>query len=94
MDIFLRLEIDGWTIHSGRVGEREIDFVCDRAGERIYVQAAYLLPDDTTRKREFGSLLEVKDAWPKFVVSMDPLHADESGVRHLSLRNFLSGGYA
>ena len=92
--VFLRLELDGWTIRSGRVGEREIDFVCDRAGERIYVQAAYLLPDEGTRRREFGSLLEVKDAWPKFVVSMDPLLADESGVRHLSLRSFLAGGYA
>jgi len=90
---FLRLESDGWTIRSGRVGDREIDFVCDRAGERIYVQVAYLVADESTRNREFGSLLAVSDAWPKFVVSMDPILADERGVRHLSLRAFLLGDY-
>jgi predicted AAA+ superfamily ATPase len=91
--VFLRLLIDGWSVHSGRAGDREIDFVCDRAGERIYVQAAYLIADESTRAREFGSLLGIHDAWPKYVVSMDPLRADESGVRHLGLRAFLAGAY-
>ncbi|MEI6386165.1 MAG: ATP-binding protein [Spirochaetota bacterium] len=91
--VFLRLELDGWEIHSGRSGSREIDFVCDRAGQRIHVQACYLLADETTREREFGALLELDDAWPKFVVSMDPIQADERGVRHLSLRSFLLGEY-
>ncbi len=92
--VFLRLEVDGWTVRSGRVGDREVDFVCDRAGERIYVQVAYLIADESTRRREFGSLLAVADAWPKFVVSMDPIRADEQGVRHLSLRSFLLGNYS
>ena len=91
--VFLRLEFDGWTVHSGRVGAREVDFVCDRSGQRIHVQAAYLLADEATREREFGALLELGDAWPKFVVSMDPLQADERGIRHLSLRGFLRGDY-
>lgn len=91
--VFLRLELDGWTVRSGRVGPREVDFVCDRAGARIHVQATYLLADEATREREFGSLLELDDAWPKFVVSMDPIQADERGVRHLSLRSFLLGEY-
>lgn len=91
--VFLRLELDGWTVRSGRVGAREIDFVCDKGGERIYVQASYLLADEATREREFGALLSIEDAWPKLVVSMDPLLADERGVRHLSLRRFLSGDY-
>ena len=91
--VFLRLELDGWTINSGRVGTREIDFICDRGTERIHVQACYLVADGATREREFGALLELKDAWPKFVVSMDPIQADELGVKHLSLRSFLLGDY-
>jgi uncharacterized protein len=91
--VFLRLELDGWTVRSGRSGAREIDFACERAGKRIYVQACYLIADDETREREFGALLGTGDAWPRFVVSMDPLQADERGVRHLSLRAFLLGGY-
>ncbi|TXT49280.1 MAG: putative ATPase (AAA+ superfamily) [Spirochaetes bacterium] len=91
--VFLRLELDGWTIRSGRVGAREVDFVCDRGIERMYVQACYLLADEAVREREFGALLEVRDAWPKFLVSMDPLQADERGVRHLPYRSLLKGEY-
>lgn len=91
--VFLRLELDGWTIRSGRAGTREIDFACERGGSRIYVQASYLLADESTREREFGALLATGDVWPRFVVSMDPIQADERGVRHISLRDFLLGKY-
>jgi hypothetical protein len=90
--VYLKLAGEGWDIRSGRAGDREIDFVCDRSGTRIYVQAAYLVPDGTTREREFGSLLDLRDAWPRYVVSMDPLRADYEGVRHLGLREFLRAG--
>jgi len=89
--VFLKLAGDGWDLRSGRIGDREIDFVCERNGERQYVQAAYLVPDGPTREREFGSLLALRDAWPKTVVSMDPLRADHKGVRHRGLREFLAG---
>ncbi len=42
-------------------------------GDRLYVQAAYLIPDDRVRDREFGNLLMVSDNYPKKVVSMDPV---------------------
>lgn len=90
--VFLKLADEGWHIRSGRTGEREIDFVCDRAGNRMYVQAAYLLPDGATREREFASLLALRDAWPRCVVSLDPLRAGQEGVRHLGLREFLLAG--
>jgi hypothetical protein len=88
--VYLKLAGDGWDIRSGRVGDREIDFVCERGNERQYVQAAYLVPDGDTREREFGALLALRDAWPKTVVSMDPLRADYEGVRHVGLREYLA----
>lgn len=91
--VFLRLEIDGWTVHSGRAGNREIDFVAEREGKRIYVQASYLIAGEVTREREFGALMDAPEAWPRFVVSMDPIRADQGGIRHLSLRSFLLGAY-
>ena len=88
-----RLLVDGWTVTTGDVGGREIDFVCHRGEERLYVQACYLLADPATRAREFGSLLAIDDNHSKVVVSLDPLLADERGIAHLHLRTFLRDGW-
>jgi predicted AAA+ superfamily ATPase len=91
--VYLRLLADGWDVDHGAIGDREIDFVCDRGGERLYVQAAYVLADAATRDREFGNLLAVRDNHPKAVVSMDPLVSDREGVRHIRVRDFLRDGF-
>jgi uncharacterized protein len=92
--VYLRLIADGWKVSSGALGDREIDFVADNGGDRIYVQAAYLVGDTATRQREFGNLLDIADNFPKLVVSMDPVTADFKGVRHLKLRDFVRDGWS
>ena len=71
----------------------EIDFVCtQKAGtKRVYIQASYIIADDSTRLREFGKLHKIKDNYPKYVISMTPLvtRNDENGITHMHLRNFL-----
>lgn len=88
-----RLLVDGWAVSTGDLGGREIDFVCERGADRLYLQAAYVMPDAATREREFGNLLAIPDNHPKAVVSMDPLTRDDRGVRHLALRAFLRDGW-
>ncbi len=90
--VFNRLVVDGWQVTTGFSGDKEIDFVCVRGTERAYVQATYLMPESTTRAREFGNLLSIRDNHPKYVVSLDPFQSDERGVRHLALRAFLRDG--
>ncbi|MCL2404662.1 MAG: ATP-binding protein [Defluviitaleaceae bacterium] len=58
----------GYKICVGRVGEKEIDFVGEKNGDKLYIQVCYLLDKESTILREFGSLLEVKDNYPKFVL--------------------------
>ena len=83
----------GYKVNVGQLQAGEIDFVCTKkAGtERIYVQVAYVIADDTTREREFGNLHNIKDNYPKYVVSMTPgvTRNDNNGITHLNLRNFL-----
>ena len=79
----------GWRTTVGRLGDREIDFVCERAGERRYVQVAYLMPTPETREREFGSLEAIGDQWPKLVLSLDRRDMGRNGVRHRYLPDFL-----
>lgn len=64
----------GYQVYVGQLQAGEIDFVCTKpGGERIYVQASYIIADDATREREFGNLRAIKDNYPKYVISMTPL---------------------
>lgn len=83
----------GYDVTVGQLQAGEIDFVCRKPeGQRIYVQASYMIVDDTTREREFGNLRAIKDNYPKYVISMTPLvtKADDNGITHLHLRKFLT----
>lgn len=89
--VYLKLIQDRWSVTVGVLGDREIDFVGKRGDEVIYVQAALTVASEETYLREFGNLLRIDDNHPKYVVSLDPVRADERGVRHLGLREFLLG---
>ena len=58
----------GYKVCVGRVGEREIDFIGEMNGEKLYLQVCYLLMGESTIEREFGSLLDIKDNYPKIVL--------------------------
>ena len=91
--IYQHLVSLGYKVNVGQLQAGEIDFVCTKkaGAKRMYIQAAYVIADSETREREFGNLHNIKDNYPKFVVSMTPLltHNDDNGITHLHLRNFL-----
>lgn len=91
--VYQHLVSMGYKVNVGQLQAGEIDFVCiKKAGtKRIYIQTAYLIANDETREREFGNLHNIKDNYPKYVVSMTPgvTRSDDNGVTHLHLRNFL-----
>ena len=85
----------GYEVTVGQLQAGEIDFVCmSPQGQRVYVQASYIIADDATREREFGNLRAIKDNYPKYVISMTPLvtRQDSDGITHLHLRRFLTKG--
>ena len=79
----------GYSVTVGKVGEREIDFVCERHGEKCYIQVTYLLAAEETVQREFGVYEHVQDNFPKYVVSLDEFDMSRNGVRHYNIRDFL-----
>ena len=91
--IYQHLVSLGYKVNVGQLQAGEIDFVCTKkaGAKRIYIQAAYIVADSETREREFGNLHNIKDNYPKYVVSMTPLvtRNDDNGITHLHLRNFL-----
>lgn len=88
--VFLHLRIAGYDVTVGSEGGRKIDFIAGRGGERIYVQVAYLLEKPETAEREFGNLLEIRDNFPKYVVTMDELNETDSylGIHRIHVKDF------
>ena len=87
--IFMELLRRNYTVTVGRIGEKEIDFVCDCRGERLYIQVTYLLASEETVAREFGVYDGVRDNFPKYVVSLDELDMSRDGIKHRNIRDFL-----
>ena len=89
--VYLDLKRKGYAVFVGQIGQKEIDFMAEKNGERLYVQVAYMLTDQQTIDREFGNLLLIADNYPKYVVTMDEISAgkDYKGIRQMHLRDFL-----
>ena len=89
--VYLHLKNLGYKISVGTLPNGEIDFVAEKGGTSVYIQVAYLVADDKTMEREFGNMLKIKDNYPKYVISMNPMSRPQNyeGIKHLTLRQFL-----
>jgi hypothetical protein len=89
--IMLHLKICNYELNTGLEKDKEVDFVCNKEGKHIYVQATYQVSDEKVFTREFGNLQMIRDNYPKYVISMDPVKWDSyEGILHIQLREFLS----
>ena len=93
--VYKQLCFLGYEVHVGVLNAGEVDFVCTKPGKTVYVQASYMISEESTRQREFGPLEKIRDNHPKYVISATPLltQRDENGITHLSLRKFLKEGF-
>ena len=88
--VFLELKRREYKVYIGKLDSREIDFIAEKQGKKIYVQVAYKLENEATVHREFSPLLAVSDQYPKYVVTMDEFwKEDVEGVKHLQIHDFL-----
>ncbi len=89
--VFSHLKTLGYKLSVGVLRNLEIDFIAEKSDEKIYIQVAYLITDEKVKQREFGNLLQIKDNYPKYVVSLDPVQIGGiQGVKHIHLREFLT----
>lgn len=87
--VYLELIRRGYVVTVGRTGNKEIDFVCHKKSEKLYVQVTYLLASEETIQREFTAYDNIKDNFPKYVVSMDEFDMSQNGIKHRHIRDFL-----
>lgn len=88
--VYMELLRRGYKVTVGRIGDKEIDFVCRKQNNKLYVQVTYILASLETIEREFSVLEQIPDNFPKYVVSMDELDMSRNGIKHCNIRKFLT----
>lgn len=87
--VFTELVSRGYEVFVGKQGQREVDFVARDVNGLEYFQVSYLLADDSTVEREFGSLEAIGDNYPKTVLSLDRFDRSRNGIHHCNLIDWL-----
>lgn len=88
--VYMELLRRGYAVTVGKAGDKEIDFVCQKQDQKLYVQVCYLLASEETINREFGVYTSIPDNFPKYVVSMDDIDMSRNGIKHRKIRDFLT----
>ena len=87
--VFMELIRRGYKVTVGITNSKEIDFVCEKKNEKLYIQVCYLLASEETIEREFSVFKSIKDNYPKYVLSLDEYDMSRDGVKHKNVRDFL-----
>lgn len=89
--VYLELVRRGYDVYIGKLGALEVDFIAIKAEKRMYIQVAYTVELERTVQRECAPLLAIRDAYPKYIVSMDSRFRDSiEGVLHINMLQFLT----
>lgn len=90
--VFLELKRRGYDVYIGKNDTKEIDFIAVRLSEKVYVQVCVQLPENSDR--EVGNLMEIRDHYPKYVVTMNSMDVGiENGIKIVHLADFLLAEY-
>ena len=79
----------GYETYIGKIKNGEIDFIATKTNEKMYIQVTYLLTDENVIKREFGAFNEIKDNYPKYVLSLDKADFSQNGIIHKNIIDWL-----
>lgn len=87
--VYIELLRRGYKVTVGKMADKEIDFVCEKQGKKLYLQVAYLLANEETIHREFDIYYSIRDNYPKYVISLDEYDMSQNGIKHRNIRDFL-----
>lgn len=88
--VMLELKRRAYKVYTGSSDDREIDFIAEKGDKKIYVQVSFRMDSKATIDREFLPLLEIRDHYPKYVVTMDEIwHDNIEGIQHMHIADFL-----
>ena len=86
--VFFELKRRGFDVYIGKNADKEIDFVATSRNDKIYIQVCKELPKESDR--EIENLMEIKDNYPKLVVTLDDYACGNiNGIKIVHLIDFL-----
>ena len=88
--VLLHLLINDYEVTIGKIGVKEVDFICEKLGNKIYIQVTLSLASKEVKDREYGNLLEIENNYEKIVVTADEYILDNfEGIKTMNIRYFL-----
>lgn len=88
--VYLELCRRGYSVNIGKTVNGEIDFVAEKQGDKIYVQVTKEIKTEETEKREYDRLLEIRDNYPKYLLTTDNFAGGNyEGIKTMHIADFL-----
>ena len=87
--VYNELIYRGYDVKVGALEKGEIDFIALKNGNKEYYQVCYYLTDDKVIDREFNVYNNIKDNYPKYVISMDKFDMSQNGIIHKNIIDWL-----
>ena len=87
--VYNELLVRGYEVYVGKTRNGEVDFVAVKGQQKEYYQIAYYLYDQKVIDREFGAFKEIRDNYPKYVISFDKMDFSRDGIIHKNAVQFL-----
>lgn len=87
--VYNELIYRGYDVKIGKTYKGEIDFVVLKDNKKCFIQVAYMLINDDVIDREFNAFKSVRDASPKYVLSLDDIDMSKDGITHLNIEDWL-----
>lgn len=88
--IYTYLSSKGYELSIGKIGNLECDFITRNANEYFYIQIAMSISDKNVENREYNVFNKIRDNYPKYLFTLDPLPQQRDGIKHINIVNFIT----
>ena len=88
--LYLYLRSKGYSLSIGKIGELECDFIARKRDSYAYIQVAMTIADPATEDREYRAFSHIRDGYPRYLFTLDPLQQNRDGVHHVNLIEFMA----
>lgn len=90
--LYIYLRSRGYRLSVGRIGKLECDFIARRRNAYSYIQVSMTIADKDVEEREYRPFRYIRDGYPRYLFTLDPLLQERDGVRHLNMVSFMKDG--